>query len=68
MATVVAFLKDAGLDAKPEIVQQDVAGGRGLGAKEALLIRANVGTFKPTKESGGAGAPADYPGTATPTK
>ncbi len=58
--TVVAFLRDAGLPASAQTVQRDIAGGRGMDAAQAILIKANEGSYQPRGRGGrgnGGGAP-----------
>jgi len=45
--TITQFLADAGIDTTREIVVRDIPGGVGMSALEAILIRAEVGTFNP---------------------
>lgn len=50
--TIVAFLKGHGVDATADTVTPGLPGGRGMRADEAILIRANEGTYKPKKSGG----------------
>lgn len=54
---IVDFLAEAGVDTTREVVVEDMPGGRGMLAREVILIRANEGTYKPGKREsqGGAG-------------
>jgi len=45
--TIRSFLAEAGIDTSKEAVTRDLPGGRGMQATEAMLIRAERGTFKP---------------------
>lgn len=49
MDTVRQFLADAGVDTSKEVLVEDLPGGSGMDAKEALLIKANEGTYDPDK-------------------
>ena len=49
--TIVDFLVDAGIDTTQEVVTRDIPGGRGMLATEAILIKANEGTYDPKKKS-----------------
>jgi hypothetical protein len=53
VAAVVAFLSEAGVKASPESIKQDMPGGRGMNAREAILIRTSANVYKPPKDSGG---------------
>jgi len=47
MKTIRDFLAEAGIDTSGEVVVRDIPGGRGMPASEAILIRAEEGTYKP---------------------
>lgn len=46
---VIEFLNELGMQATSETVKPDMAGGSGMAGAEAVLIRANEGTYNPTK-------------------
>jgi hypothetical protein len=52
---VIDFLCDAGLDTSAELLVRDLAGGAGMDAAQAILIRTNEGTYKPKKDSSAGG-------------
>jgi hypothetical protein len=54
MDTIVDFLAEAGIDTTTEVVVQDIPGGRGMPASEAILIRAKEGTYQPDQQEEGA--------------
>lgn len=56
LETVRRHLADAGLDTTAEIVRDDLPGGRGMDAGEAVLIKLNEGTYKPKRSAGGGGS------------
>jgi hypothetical protein len=47
LASIREFLTEAGIDTRSQIVTRDMAGGEGIEASEAILIRVNEGTYKP---------------------
>jgi hypothetical protein len=53
---LVDFLAEAGIDTTREVVGRDMPGGRGMHATEAVLIKANEGTYQPQKKGAQAGA------------
>ena len=53
---IVEFLAEAGVDTTREVVVQDMPGGRGMLAREVILIRVNEGTYKPGEKESQAGA------------
>ncbi len=55
MTTVVNYLALAGIDTSREPVREDLAGGRGLGAPEVILVKTNEGTYKSKKSSAAGG-------------
>lgn len=50
---VVAFLAEHGVDTTREIITRDLAGGEGMAATEAILIKVKEGTYNPKKKSSG---------------
>jgi hypothetical protein len=50
LETVLAFLREAGVDTSTEVVRRDLAGGTGMEAREAILIKVNEATYKPSDE------------------
>jgi hypothetical protein len=46
------MLAKMGVDTTVEVVTLDMAGGRGMSAQEAILIKQNEGTYKPSKGAG----------------
>jgi hypothetical protein len=54
--TIIDFLARAGVDTTCEVVVRDIPGGRGMQATEAILIKAEEGTYNPNKSSSQAGA------------
>ena len=63
--TVMQFLREAGMTTSSELVTRDLSGGKGMLATEAVLIRANEGTYVPKAKGGGTGAASPPP---SPTK
>lgn len=55
-AAVRARLAECGLDTTQELLVQDMPGGSGMDATQAILIRNHLGVFKPVKQDG-AGVP-----------
>lgn len=55
--SVVQFLREAGIATSSETVARDLSGGKGMAATEAVLIRANEGTYVPKSKSGAATTP-----------
>ena len=53
MEAIVAALSGYGIDTTGEIVKADLAGGRGMDAAEAALIRRTEGTYVAGKKSAG---------------
>lgn len=53
VAVIKDFLAEAGLDTTSEVVKQDVAGGAGISAEEAILIKVNEGMYNPEKSNSG---------------
>ncbi len=51
---IVDYLAQAGIDTTQHVVKTDMAGGEGMAATEAVLIRANEGVYNPRKKSSGA--------------
>jgi hypothetical protein len=49
--TIMDFLAQAGIDTTREVLVQEMPGGRGMPATEAVLIKATEGTFVPKKAS-----------------
>ncbi|MCA9244736.1 MAG: hypothetical protein KDA32_12310 [Phycisphaerales bacterium] len=56
MSIVVDYLAYAGIDTSREPVREDLAGGRGLGAPEVILVKTNEGTYKARKSASSSGA------------
>ena len=60
---VIDFLAEAGIDTTREVVRHEMPGGRGMLATEAILIKANEGTYSPKakqgSQSGGSGPTSD---------
>lgn len=57
-----AYLAEAGIDTTAERVATGLPGSRGMDAAQAILIKANEGTYIPKKKSGSAGATVDTTG------
>jgi hypothetical protein len=58
---ITDFLAQAGIDTTREVLRHDMPGGRGMLATEAILIKANEGTYNPEEkksQSGTSGASA----------
>jgi hypothetical protein len=51
---IATFLSDQGVATDSSVLVQDMPGGRGMDASEAILIKINEGTYHP---KGGAGKP-----------
>lgn len=51
------YLSDAGIDTAAEVVTLGAAGGRGMDAGQAVLIKAHEGTYVPKKKASAAGPP-----------
>lgn len=64
--TVVALLNEAGLDTSQHMVVSDLPGGDGMDASQAILIKANEGTYKPPKNSNAATDPLGAAGGSSP--
>ena len=64
---ITAFLSEAGLDTTQEVLSRDLPGGRGMDAGQAVLIKANEGTYKPKKTGGGTAPPQGAVPTQTQT-
>ena len=47
--SVMQFLREAGITTTSETVTRDLSGGKGMNATEAVLIKANEGTYDPKK-------------------
>ncbi len=47
---VIDFLAEAGLDTTADIVQRDLAGGHGMDAKQAIVIRKHEATYDPNRQ------------------
>lgn len=47
---VMDFLAEAGIDTTREVVVREMAGGRGMPATEAILIKVKEGTYDPEKK------------------
>ncbi|MCG3128788.1 MAG: hypothetical protein CHACPFDD_03681 [Phycisphaerae bacterium] len=58
---VVTMLTELGVDTTTEVLRPDLAGGRGRGAVEAILIKKHEGTYKPKKSDDQAAAAAGAP-------
>ena len=56
VAMVVDFLAGAGIDTTEEVVTEDMPGGHGMPAAEAILIKAKQGTYDPERERSDTGA------------
>ena len=52
LAQVQSYLCAAGIDTTAETVVTGMAGGPGMDAAQAVLIKANEGTYVPTKKGG----------------
>ncbi|MFQ5806122.1 MAG: hypothetical protein ACE5I3_06710 [Phycisphaerae bacterium] len=50
---IMDFLAQAGVDTTREVVLRDMPGGEGMPAAEAILIKAEEGTYKPKKDTAG---------------
>jgi hypothetical protein len=50
VTAVMDFLCEAGIDTTQEVVKRDMPGGEGMSAAEAILIKANEGTYDPEKQ------------------
>src|SRR5262249_26066548 len=50
--TVMQFLREAGITTSSETITRDLSGGKGMAATEAILIKANEGTYNPKSKSG----------------
>jgi hypothetical protein len=48
---IMDFLAQAGVDTTREVVMRDMAGGEGMSAREAILIKAEEGTYDPKKKA-----------------
>ena len=55
MQTVREFLTETGVPTSAEVIVRDMPGGRGMDADEAILIRANEGTYRPSDNAEGSG-------------
>ena len=47
---IVDYLAEAGIDTTREVVVQDMSGGKGMPATEAILIKQKEGTYDPDKK------------------
>ena len=52
---ILSFLGDQGIAPNSSVLVEDMPGGRGMDANEAILIKVNEGTYRP-KSSGGQAA------------
>lgn len=52
---ILTFLGDQGVDVNSSVVVQDMPGGRGMDANEAILIKVNEGTYHPKTSAGQTG-------------
>lgn len=54
---ILAFLAEAGVDTTGDVLVEDLPGGRGLAAREVILIKTFEGTYRPKKQQqAGAGS------------
>jgi hypothetical protein len=53
---IMDFLAQAGVDTTREVVLRDMPGGAGMAATEAILIKAEEGTYDPKDKASGAAA------------
>ncbi len=51
--TIVAFLARQGINTNQDVVKRDLPGGRGMDAKQAILIKAGEATYTPKENKGG---------------
>lgn len=65
LQTLTQYLASVGLSTTAETVCEDLPGGRGMEATEAVLIRVNEGTYAPKKGSGGSSSGGGAPTTST---
>lgn len=56
---ILTFLSDQGIAADSSVLVQDMPGGRGMDANEAILIKVNEGTYRPKSGAGRAGGASD---------
>lgn len=61
--TLVQFLTETGIPATAESVKLDGAGGRGMDASAAVLIKATEGTYRPKRSGAGSGGTSNGSGT-----
>lgn len=66
-AAVRARLAECGVDTTQEVLVQDMPGGAGMDAAQAILIRKELGVFKPTKEGAAGGLPSASAGASGDT-
>jgi hypothetical protein len=59
---ILAFLAEAGLDTSGEILVEDHPGGRGMDAREVILIKLFEATYQPEASQDTAGGPGKLPG------
>ncbi len=50
---VISFLAQRGVDTQAEVLNHELPGGRGMDAKQAILIKANEATYKPKAQGEG---------------
>lgn len=50
LETIREFLTEAGIDTSADVVKADIAGGEGMDATEAVMIRAKEGTYNGDKK------------------
>ncbi len=50
---IVAYLARQGINTSHEVVTRDLPGGRGMDAKQAILIKAGEATYTPKENKGG---------------
>jgi len=53
LASITAFLAGLGMDTSGDVVELNMRGGEGMAADEAILIKANEGTYKPSQSDSG---------------
>jgi hypothetical protein len=61
VAAIRACLAEKGIDTTKEMVCRDLAGGSGMDAPQAILIKANEATYHPKEKQGNAAPPPAYP-------
>ncbi len=55
--TIIDFLAANGADTTADILTREMSGGVGMEAREAILIKSNEATYKPSSTSGGTSVP-----------